>query len=328
MIQARRVSRWFGPVRALTDVSFDLAAGQVVGLLGPNGAGKTTTIRIITGFLPPSAGSVEVCGHDTVADSVAARRSIGYLPESVPLYPEMSVRGYLEFRAGLFGVGRRERRAAIGSCADRCGLTSVLDRRIGTLSKGFRQRVGLGAALLHDPPVVILDEPASGLDPAQIMSFRSLLRSLAERKLVLVSSHILPEIEKTCDRVLVVSRGELRADGAPNELIQRVLSDVPYVVEVPAIDAGRPRLQAALTGIEGVAVVGRHAASDARWDTWLVTPKAGAPDLREPIAAAAAYSGLIPREISRRGATLESVFLRIIESADSGAPLRSGGAAA
>lgn len=325
MIRARHVSRWFGPVRALTDVSFDLAGGQVVGLLGPNGAGKTTTIRIVTGFIPPSAGSVEVCGHDTVSDSTAARRSIGYLPESVPLYPEMSVRGYLGFRAGIFSVARGKRRAAIGSAAERCGLTQVMDRRVGQLSKGFRQRVGLAATLLHDPPVVILDEPASGLDPAQIMSFRELLRSLATDKLVLISSHILPEIERTCDRVLVIARGQVRADGAPADLVRKVLGDVPYVVEVPANEGVRERLGGALSGVAGAASVERQVTGEAGWDRWLVTPRPDAGDLRESIAAAAAGVGVTPRELSRRGATLESVFLRVIESADA---MGSGGAAA
>jgi ABC-2 type transport system ATP-binding protein len=325
MIQANSVSRWFGPVRALADVSFDLAVGQVVGLLGPNGAGKTTTIRIVTGFLAPSAGSVSVCGHDTVADSMAARRCIGYLPESVPLYPEMSVRGYLAFRAGVFALPRRARRGAIASAADRCDLSSVLDRRVGTLSKGFRQRVGLAAALLHDPPVIILDEPASGLDPAQIMSFRALLRGLARTKLVLISSHILPEIEKTCDRVLVIARGRLRADGPPADLIRRVLGDVPYVVEAPTSEHSRERLCAALTSVPGAAKVDRVPGADG-WDQWLITPASSAGDLREPLAAAAASVGVVPRELSRRGATLESVFLRVIESADSPQPSREAAA--
>jgi ABC-2 type transport system ATP-binding protein len=313
MISARNVSKWYGRVRAVDHVSFEIPKGQIVGLLGPNGAGKTTTIRITTGFLPPSEGSVSVCGHDVVADSIPARRSIGYLPESAPLYPEMAVRGYLDFRARLYGLRRRQRRAAVAAAMDRCALADVRDRRIGHLSKGYRQRVGLAAALLHDPPVLILDEPTTGLDPSQIREARRLIRELAHNRTVLVSSHILPEVEATCDRVIIIAGGRIRADAPTRALVADPLS--PYVVEIKA-GAGREADGAAgvLRRVAGVADVRfRDDDADGPWRCALVFPAPRADDLREAIARAAAAAGLSVRELHRPAPSLEQVFLRIID---------------
>lgn len=218
MLAVRGVTKSFGTVPAVRGVSFDIAPGQVVGLLGPNGAGKTTTIRMITGMFPPDSGTITVDGADTIESSIQARRAIGYLPESAPAYAEMSVESLIDFRATLFGLPRRARRQRVEKVIERCWLADVRKRRVGHLSKGFRQRVGLAAAIVHEPKVLILDEPSNGLDPTQIAEMRRLIRELGRDRAVLVSSHILPEVEKTCDRAIIVIRGVVRADGTPESL--------------------------------------------------------------------------------------------------------------
>ncbi|MGD9688520.1 MAG: ABC transporter ATP-binding protein [Phycisphaerales bacterium] len=307
--------------------------GLVTGLLGPNGAGKTTLIRLITAYLAPSAGSIRVCGHDSVEAGDLAKRSLGYLPESAPLYPEMSVDGYLRFRARIFGIPRRDRQQAIDVAVQRCWLTDMRTRRIGTLSKGYRQRVGLAAALLHDPEVVVLDEPTSGLDPSQIREMRELIRGLAASRgragrtsptTVLLSSHILPEVEQTCDRVVIVARGCVRADGTPDELLAPLRRVAPYAVEVVGTDPDA--CARALQGVSGAAKVERvgmdgveERGGERGGARFMVTPTPGAPDLRESIAravtsagGAAGGSGII-RELTRAHTSLEQVFLRVIE---------------
>lgn len=319
MIQAVTVSKWYGPVRALHEVSFEVPRGQIVGLLGPNGAGKTTTIRITTGFFPPTVGSVSVCGYDTVAQSLQARASIGYLPDAVPLYTEMAVEGYLDYRARLYGLDRAARRRAIGRVVERCALGDVRRRRTGQLSKGYRQRVGLAAAMLHDPPVLILDEPVSGLDPTQILEVRRLIRELAHEKTVLLSSHILSEVEATCDRVIIIAGGTIRADGTPEALLEGLRTDAPYVVEVRGGEGGAERISGLLRAVQGVAAVA--AAPIAGEPVWLrctVTPHRSAPDLREAIAAAlqrAPDGPLAVRELRRERPTLEQFFLSVTGAA-------------
>ncbi|MBX3357551.1 MAG: ABC transporter ATP-binding protein [Phycisphaeraceae bacterium] len=326
MIEALRVSKWYGHVPALRDVSFNVPQGQIVGLLGPNGAGKTTTIRIATGFLPPSAGSVSVCGHDTVDDSLAARRCIGYLPDSAPLYSEMSVQGYLDYRGRLYGLQRRARRDAAARVVDRCRLGEVRARRIGQLSKGFRQRVGLASALLHDPPVLILDEPMTGLDPSQIREARSLVRELAENRTVLISSHILPEVEQTCHRVIIIANGMVRADGAPSELVSGLSGSAPYVAEVLLGPTGdTATVVSVLSAVAGVASVRAEPMAPDNgqtqwWARLTLTPSPGTPDLREAIARAAASRSLTLRELRRDRATLEHLFMRVIEDGSAGLP--------
>lgn len=314
MIAVNNVSKWYGPVQAVKDVSFAASPGQVVGLLGPNGAGKTTTIRMITGFLPPSAGTIQVCGHDTIDASLKARRCIGYLPESAPLYPEMSVADYLTYRARLYGMSRREVKAAVPEAARQCWLQDVIRRRIGHLSKGYRQRTGLAAALLHKPSVLVLDEPSNGLDPTQIREMRALIRGLAEERTVLVSSHILPEVERTCDRVIIIARGELRADGTPAELVDRLAGAAPCELEVKIADV--PRLLAELRKLPGVAQVQDRTGDDG-WTHVSLTPS-GAHDLRESAAAAAVAAGATLREVSRARPSLEQLFMRIIEETPAG----------
>ena len=249
MIQAEQLVKWFGPTRAVGDLSFSIEKGQVVGFLGPNGAGKSTTLRILTGYLPPTSGSAIVAGHDVLKQSEAARSSIGYLPESTPLYPEMRVEEYLDYRGKLLSMTRADRVRRIGEVCDRCSLSHIRRRLIGQLSKGNRQRVGLAQALIHEPDVLFLDEPTAGLDPNQIKHFRELLAELRRKHTILLSSHILHEIEKTVDRVLILKDGELAADGTTDELCakvpggQRVLMDIHAEAEAVA---------AALRSVPGV----------------------------------------------------------------------------
>ena len=333
MIQVSHVSKVYGTFPAVQDVSLEIAPGQVVGLLGPNGAGKTTTIRMITGFIPPSGGKIKVCGHDTIDDSIQARRSLGYLPESAPLYPEMRVKDYLSFRAKLFGVRRGDRKKAILRAGDKCKLLEVMGRRIGHLSKGFRQRVGLAAAILHDPRVLILDEPSNGLDPAQIRETRTLIRDLAMNRTVLVSSHILPEVERTCDRVVIIARGRIRADGAPAELLARMLRQVPakhslemFVETRPDPETGNrselDRIAAKLKSLPGVASIAREPIHGERHDggvhvaEWVrlaILPEPSHPDLRESIARTLSLGGILYRDLRRQMPTLEHLFMRVIE---------------
>jgi ABC-2 type transport system ATP-binding protein len=325
MISVRGVSKSFGRVKAVDAVGFEVGRGEVVGLLGANGAGKTTTIRMITGFLPPDQGAVRVNGHDTFAESASARRSLGYLPEAAPAYGEMGVEGYLDYRGRLFGLARRERRAAIERALGLCELSGVRKRRIGQLSRGFRQRVGLAAAILHDPPVLVLDEPTSALDPRQIRHTRSLVRDLAQHKTVLVSSHILPEVEQTCDRVVIMVRGRVKADARPGDLVASKGGAGPYFVEVRAATPAADLLRR----VPGVERVQASRADASGWEAATVTPMPGAGDLREAIARTAAASGAVIRELRRQNAGLEQVFLRLMEEDDhAGAASRTAEAAA
>ena len=225
MIEASGLSKRYGDLIAVDDVSFSVQPGEVVGFLGPHGAGKTTTMRILTGFLPPTDGRVVIDGHDIFSDPLAARRAIGYLPESPPVYPEMSVEDYLLYVSKLKDVPRRSRRDAVDRALERCGLADVRRRVIGSLSKGFRQRVGLAQAIVHDPPVMILDEPTVGLDPIQIREIRTLIGELAgvregKARTVILSTHILPEVEAICQRVIIMHRGKKALD-APLAELQR-----------------------------------------------------------------------------------------------------------
>jgi ABC-2 type transport system ATP-binding protein len=223
MIEAKGLSKRYGDVVAVDSVSFEIEKGEIVGFLGPNGAGKTTSMRMLTGFLPPTEGSAVVAGYDIFSDPIAARRSVGYLPESPPLYPEMTVASYLTFVARIKDVPRARRKGALDRSLERCGLTDVRRRVIGTLSKGYRQRVGLAQAIIHDPPVLILDEPTVGLDPIQIREIRALIADLAApgkgeaQQTVVLSTHILAEVEAICRRVILINQGRKAVDSPLSE---------------------------------------------------------------------------------------------------------------
>jgi ABC-2 type transport system ATP-binding protein len=222
MIHVRNLTKFYGDYAAIRDVSFDVDKGQIVGFLGPNGAGKTTTMRILTGFVTATSGQATVAGYDVFWQPLQARQAIGYLPENCPLYPEMRVVEYLRFRGGIKGLHGRHCRKRVDYVVERCWLTGVRRQLIGTLSKGFRQRVGLADALLADPAVLILDEPTVGLDPAQIRETRKLIRELGQAHTMLLSTHILPEVEMTCDRVIIIHRGRVVASSSLAELASRV----------------------------------------------------------------------------------------------------------
>ena len=251
MIEAQGLSKRYGEIVAVDDVSFSVGRGEIVGFLGPNGAGKTTMMRMLTGFLPPTDGSARIAGYDIFDDALAARRSIGYLPETPPLYPEMTVRGYLDYVARIKDVPRRERGDAVDRAIERCALSDVRSRVIGTLSKGFRQRVGLAQAIVHTPPVLILDEPTVGLDPIQINEIRALIGELAggegdAQHTIILSSHILAEVEAICRRVILINEGrktvdatmdELRSEGTSLEALFARQATADAAVDQPPSDA-------------------------------------------------------------------------------------------
>jgi ABC-2 type transport system ATP-binding protein len=287
---------------AVRDVSFRVAKGEVVGFLGPNGAGKTTTLRVVAGFLGATTGKVTLDGHDIVDDPLEARASVGYMPEGVPLYPEMRVAEYLAFRAELKGVGRKLRRGAVASALQMSGAAEVSDTLIGHLSKGFRQRVGLADALVARPPILVLDEPMSGLDPNQIRDLRAVVRKLGRDHAVLFSTHILSEVEATCDRVLVIDKGRLVAEGAIDEI--KKLSRSKAVRIVVGADA-RDRAAALLREIADVASV------EDRGRALVVVWKSDTDDVTKASARAASSlvsAGIDLEEISPVKATLEEVF--------------------
>jgi ABC-2 type transport system ATP-binding protein len=232
MIEVKNLTKYYGPVLAVDNVSFSLEKGQIIGFLGPNGAGKTTTIRILTCFMPATSGSATIGGYDVFTQSLEVRRKIGYLPESVPMYTEMRVNEYLKFRGQLRGLDRTTLKSRINYVLGQCWLENVATRPIGQLSKGYRQRLGLADALLHDPDVLILDEPTVGLDPTQIRASRELIKELGKRHTILLSSHILPEVEAICHRTIIIAGGRVVASGSPEELRQRIREESRLIVEL------------------------------------------------------------------------------------------------
>lgn len=316
VIVVDRVSRRYGTTLAVRDLSFTVPQGQVLGFLGPNGAGKTTTMRMLTGFMPPSSGRVLVAGHDLAEAPVEARRQIGYLPENPPLYPEMDVRGYLEFAARLRGVPRRRLGKAVDRAIGQCALGDARERIVGRLSRGYRQRVGLAQALVHDPAVLVLDEPTAGLDPKQIHETRRLVRSLAGERTIVLSTHILPEVEVTCDRVVIISRGRLRAEDTPAGLAARAgaarTGGAVVEIEVAAgPDSGRlDEAVAALEGAPGAEAVTPGPTTDDDSRVFRVETDAGA-EARSEVARAVLDRGFLLVGLRRAEASLEQVFLEL-----------------
>ena len=221
MLQVQKLKKHFGSIHAVKEISFKVDKGEVLGFLGPNGAGKSTTMRMITGFLPPTAGTAGICGHDIRQDPVEAKRNIGYLPENAPAYDSMTVTDFLKFGAEVRGYRGREQRSRVDAAVEKCRLEEVLSQSIGTLSKGYRQRACFAQAILHDPPVLIMDEPTDGLDPNQKHSVRKMIKDMASEKAIVVSTHILEEVDAVCTRTIIIARGSIVANGTPEELKAR-----------------------------------------------------------------------------------------------------------
>jgi len=316
MIEAHDLSRRYGDFTAVGGVSFAAADREILGMLGPNGAGKTTTIRMITGFLPPTAGRVTIAGRDLFESPTEVRRHLGYLPENVALYPEMRVEEYLLYRARLEGLAGGEVRTAVGEAVERCMLEEVRHQIIGTISKGFRQRVGLATAILHRPGVLVLDEPTVGLDPKQIISIRELIRELGRERTLLLSTHILPEVELLCDRVIIIDRGRIAAEGTPESLRQSWVGNPGLRVTLKDAPAAAP---AVLEGLAGVLAVRSGAGGPGSF----VLECDRAADPREEVFRAAVERGWVLLELALERPSLEEVFVRLTTHEQ---PVESGGA--
>ncbi len=305
MIKVENLTKNFAGQTAVDDVSFEVERGEIVGFLGPNGAGKTTTMRMLTGFLQPTRGAVEIAGCDVFEDPIEARRHIGYMPESCPLYHEMRVDEYLTFRAVIKGVPRRAIRGRRDTVKEQCGLTETGRRIIGQLSKGYRQRVGLADSLLHEPDLLILDEPTVGLDPNQIREVRELIRQLAKRHTLLLSTHILPEVEMTCRRILIINGGRIVASDTPDSLQKRLMGDALISVEIPGDGA---TIKAGLLEMEAVDVV-THEPLDDGWHRFRID--SSAPGIRTQIFDCAVSKGWKLRELHLESRSLEDIFVAI-----------------
>lgn len=313
MIHVRHLTKYYGDYAAVRDVTFDVPRGKIVGFLGPNGAGKTTTMRILAGFLTATSGQATIDGCDVFWQPLQARQRIGYLPESCPLYPEMRVQEYLHFRAGIKGLHGGDARRRLDYVVGRCWLRDVQRQLIGTLSKGFRQRVGLADTLLADPPVLILDEPTVGLDPAQIRETRKLIRELGQQHTILLSTHILPEVEMTCDSVIIIDRGQVVASGALSELASQGSAETQIIAEFEgAVDP------ASIRELPGVDNVYREAVAGGT-RLRLATKKPA--EIAPRLCTLAVKNGWRIRELRPEQQTLEDVFVRIVEREEAGEPV-------
>jgi ABC-2 type transport system ATP-binding protein len=302
MIEVEGLTKVFVDEPVVNDVSFFVPEGQVLGFLGPNGAGKTTAMRMITAFLPTTAGRIVVAGVDLDADPVGLRRKIGYLPENVPLYPELRVEEYLRFRAAVEEVPRSEVGDRLAEICDRCMIQDVRRQVIGTLSKGYRQRVGLAGALIHKPAVLILDEPTVGLDPNQIIKVRELIIELGRDHTVVLSTHILPEVEQVCERVAIIDRGRIVADGTPDQLRSRMIGNCRLLVELRGADGDGRESLLALPGVTGV---------EDRGGCSYVVEHAPGSDPREAVFRLAVARGWVLSAMTTTQASLEDVFVRL-----------------
>ena len=311
MLEISRLTRRFGALTAVDDISFSVAPGEVLGFLGPNGAGKSTTMKMITGFLAPTAGTARVCGHDVETDGLAARRCVGYLPEGAPGYGEMTVRAFLEFIADVRGLAGSERPRRLDDVIARLGLGGVLAQVIETLSKGFRRRVGLAQAILHDPPVLILDEPTDGLDPNQKHEVRRLIRDVSKDKIIVISTHILEEVDAVCTRAIIIAGGRLLADDTPRglEARSRWHGAVTLVLDEPfALEAVRTRLLS-LPEVAGAETTGPRAVTAFARAGTAALPSVGSLAVRE---------GWKLRELRAETGRLDEVFRSITTGARAG----------
>lgn len=321
MIEARGLTKVFGNLTAIEDVSFTVGKGELLGFLGPNGAGKSTTMRILSGFTPATSGRAVIAGHDIQRNSFAARRALGYLPESAPVDLASTVACFLTFIAEIKRLASSERSGAVDRAIEECGLGEVRGRMIGNLSKGFRQRVGLAQAILGDPEVLILDEPTVGLDPRQITEIRRLIKDMAGRRTVLLSTHILPEVQLTCTKVIVINRGRIVASGTPDSLVSRIEGRHPIIATVEAEPARAQQLLECVEGVGRVELDRRLGVRKATFHVFCAPSASGgaSADPRPAMARAIVEAGMGLVELTQPGVTLEDVFMHAIADPPSGA---------
>lgn len=302
MIQVSHLTKMYGTRAAIQDLNFEIKKGEIVGFLGPNGAGKSTTMKILTGFMPATEGSAKVGGYDVFDHALEVKRNVGYLPETPPVYPEMIVEDYLAFAASLHEIPSLQIASAVKGIVDRTGLGDVRKRVIGNLSKGFRQRVGLAQALVHNPKVLILDEPTVGLDPKQIIEIRELIKSLAGDHTVILSSHILPEVTATCQRIIVINKGKIVAEDTMEQLTTRLSKGLIYSLVVKKANPEGVAALKSLSGITGVTAAGNKL---------VVEIAAGAHEVRDQIVELAVNKGMGVLEFSAERVSLEEIFLQL-----------------
>src|SRR2546430_733244 len=308
MIKVENLTKRYAGQAAIQDVNCEVGKGEIMGFLGPNGAGKSTTMRILSSFMPPTSGRASIAGFDIFEQSLQARAHLGYMPENVPLYNDMRVTEYLDYRAALKAVPHRRIAERVGDVKELCGLKEVEKKSIGALSKGYRQRVGLADALLHEPDLLILDEPTIGLDPNQIRQVRELIKNLGKQHTILLSTHILPEVEMTCSRVIIIHKGRIEACDTPENLLGQIRQAGGVVVEAKVGgDNGAEELKK-ISGVRDVATDG-----DDNWKRFSLRVESGV-DVREEIFRLATTRRWSIRELSQRRATLEDVFVEITHS--------------
>jgi ABC-2 type transport system ATP-binding protein len=305
MIKVEHLTKEYAGIVAIKDISFEVTRGEIVGFLGPNGAGKSTTMRILASYLPPTSGRALVAGFDVFTDSLKARRRLGYLAENVPLYHDMRVDEYLRYRGTLKGLAGRKLARRVGVTKELCGLKEVGRKKIAGLSKGFRQRVGLAEAMIHEPELLILDEPTIGLDPNQIRQVRELIKSLGEQHTILLSTHILSEVEATCNRVLIINRGKIEASDTPTNLVNQLRTAGLVNLEIKTGNENPGEYLAKIPGVKDVQLE-----TDGLWQKGWVRIEANS-DLREEIFALAVERKWVIRELSKERATLEDVFVEL-----------------
>jgi len=313
LIKVRDLTKVYGYTRAVNKLSFDVNRGEILGFLGPNGAGKTTTIRILTCYLPPTSGTVEIAGRDIFRDSMAVRKMIGYLPEKTPLYQDLTVRSYLDFVANIKGMAGERIPAAIDDMVEKCGLESVHRMVIGNLSKGYQQRVGIAQAIINNPEVLILDEPTIGLDPRQIHEIRRLIQEIGKERTIILSSHILPEVNQICDRIIVINKGRLAAVDSPENLKQSMKKYSNIIIK---IENGREAAETRdfISSVPGVISVTRS--EETGKDLTYIIETEPEKDLRPEILRAMVQKGFPLLEIYNRELSLEDIFIQLVTTED------------
>src|SRR5215469_3722104 len=310
MIKVEQLTKKYPGVTAISDLSFEVGKGEIVGFLGPNGAGKSTTMRILSSFMPATSGRASIAGHDVFSDSLRARMHLGYLPESVPLYGDMRVSEYLRYRGSLKGLSGKKLRNRVEVVKELCSVKDVENQLIATLSKGYRQRVGLAEALVHEPDLLILDEPTIGLDPNQIRQVRELIKSLGERHTILLSTHILSEVEMTCSRVIIIHRGKIEASDTPENLVGQIRTSGTVKVEAKTGGDDPVQMIEKIPGVKNVSVN-----MEDGWQQCSIRVEANS-DLREAIFRLAIERHWVVREMTQERATLEDVFVELTQADD------------